>query len=406
MRAAPLLTALIASAAFAAAPPSSRRHAALIVPMDKASEALALKAEGFVVDSLREFGGIDVKTSDDLFGVSPDEDAQASLKRAEQGFDESRAAFEEKAFDDAERKLRATMKEFGKAAPALKACGHLCDAVAMYAAVLQARGDVEESKIAILDLISLNPKFELDKKRYSQDFVTLKTQVQSSRNAMMRGGVALKTRPAGARVYLNGEFQGYTPYTLQTLPVGKSLVRLERPGFKQVGALVEVTPEDQELSFDLSPTSAYRAYDGLMDRIATEALKNKSGSALQSVSSSMKLDRAIVGVLKELEPGGAMELTLCYMDLKRQERLTQKRASFQGDEYGQLKGEVGRMVNALINNAEAPSEAKSRSSDPLENRAGTEDWSGEDKGGKTTQAGKKKKKAKDPLEGMSGTEDW
>lgn len=399
------LAALVSTAVLAAPPPSNRRMAALIVPMDRASEAYALKTENYVNESLREFGGIDLKTSDDLFPVAPDEEAAASLKRAEQGFEESRAAFDEKNHEDAERKLRATIKEFGKAAAALKTCGHLCDAVAMYAAVLQARGDVEEAKIAILDLVALNPKYEGDKKRFPQDFLALKSQVQASRNAMLRGNVAVKSKPAGARVFLNGEFAGYTPMTLQTLPVGKNLVRVDRPGFKHVGAVVDVTPEDQDLSFDLTATGAYKAYDALMDRIATESLKDKPGSALQTVGNSMRLDRAVVGVLKEIESGGNLELTLLYMDLKKEARLSVKRATFQGDEYGQLKGEIGRMVNSLLNSSEGGSERVVRSSDPLDNRHGMEDWNAEDKGGKTT-ARDKKKKSGDPLDGMNGTEDW
>ena len=35
---------------------------------------------------------------------------------------------------------------------------------------------------------------------------------------------------------------------------------------------------------------------------------------------------------------------MAYFDLKTGKRLATKRATFQGDEFGQLKGEVGRMV--------------------------------------------------------------
>ncbi len=287
----------------------------------------------------------------------------------------------------------------------MKTCGHLCDAIAMYASTLQARGDAEEAKVAILDLLALNPKYEPDKKRFSQDFLSLKLQVQSSRNASLRGNVVVKSRPAGARVFLNGEFHGYTPLTLQTVPIGKNLVRLERPGFTRAGAIVEITPEDQELDRDLVATNGYKAWDALMDRLATEAMKDKGGSACTSTANALKLDRALVGVIKEVEAGGNLELTLVYMDLKKQERLSAKRTTFQGDEYGQLKGEISRMVNACINTAEGGTEHQSSSSDPLENRHGMDDWNAEDKGGRTTNRNKKAKGG-DPLDSQSGMEDW
>lgn len=398
------LISVVAVQAFAAPPPSEKRVAALILPMDQGSETLTLKVESYANEALGEYQGFLVRSSDDLFGIAPDEEAAASFKRAETGFKESKAAFDERNYEDAERKLRATVKEYGKAVGAMKGCGNLCDAVAMYGSVLQARGDVEEAKIAILDLLALSPSFELDRKRYPQNFLALKAQVATSRNAQLRGNVTVKTKPAGARVYLNGELQGYSPVTMQTLPIGKHLVKIERPGFKQLGVMVEVTPEDQDITSELTATSGYKAFDALMDRLAGEALKDKGGQTMTSVSNSLKLDRAIIGVLKEAG-GESTELTMAYFDLKTGRRIAIKRVAFQGEEFGQLRGEVARMVNHLVNSGEGSGDKVTRSSDPLDNKHGTEEWQGEDKGGRNTNRDKKAKGG-DPLDNASGTEDW
>ena len=398
----PIVTCLVATHALAA-PPSEKRVSALILPMDKGSEALTLKVESFANDALNEYQGFKVRTSDDLFGVAADEEAAASLKRAETGFKESKAAFDERNYEDAERKLRATIKEYGKAVGAMKNCGNLCDAVAMFGSVLQARGDVEEAKIAILDLLALSPTFELDRKRYPQNFLALKAQVATSRNAQLRGSVTVKTKPSGARVFLNGELQGYSPYTLQTLPIGKHLVKIERPGFKQLGLMVEITPEDQEITSELTATSGYKAFDALMDRLAGEALKDKGGGTMTSVANSLKLERAVIGVLKEGN-NESTELTMAYFDLKTGRRIAIKRVAFQGDEFGQLRGEVERMVNHLVN-SEGGGDKVTRSADPLDNKGGTEEWQGEDRGGKNVNR-EKKSKGGDPLDSASGTDDW
>ena len=399
-----LLCVLVATATVAAPPPTERRIAALLVPMDKGAESHALKIEGFIGEALKEYQGFTVKTSDDLFGILPDEDAAASLKRAQTGFNESRIDFDNRQYEPAERKLRATLKEYDKAVGAMKTCGDLCDAWAMYGSVLQARGEVEEAKLAILNLIALAPTFELDRKKYPQGFLALKAQVAMSRNAQLRGNIAVKTKPAGARVFLNGEFQGFSPVTLQTLPIGKTMIRVEKPGFRQVGTMIEVTPDDVEFSPELVASSGFKAFDALMDRLAAEAVKDKGGATMASVGKTLGLDRGLVTIVKDLDSGGT-EVTIAYFELKSGKRLALKRATMQGDEFGQMKSEIQRMVTWVINNAEGSGEKVTRSADPLDNRAGTEDWNSEDRGGRTQQR-EKKKKGNDPLDGVNGTEDW
>jgi hypothetical protein len=406
MRASPaLLCALVANLAFAAPPPSEKRIAALVIPLDKGAEAQTLKLENFVDEALNEYQGFTVKTSDDLFGVLPDEDAAASLKRAQTGFAESKIDFDNRQYEPAERKLRATLKEFDKAVAAMKNCGNLCEAWAMYGAVLQARGDVEEAKLAVLNLLALAPAYEIDRKKFPQDFLSLKAQVATSRNAQLRGNVSVKTKPAGARIYLNGEFQGFSPMTLQTLPIGKTMVRVDKPGFRQVGTMIEVTPDETEFSPELVASSGFKAFDALMDRLSAEAVKDKGGSTMASVAKTLGLDRGIVTIVKELESGGT-EVTIGYFELKTGKRLAIKRATMQGDEFGQMKSEVQRMVNWVINNGDGGGGDKvTRSADPLDNRGGTEEWNAEDRGGRTQQRDKKKK-GNDPLDGVNGTEDW
>ncbi len=127
----------------------------------------------------------------------------------------------------------------------------------------------------------------------------------------------------------------------------------------------------------------------------------QKSSGVTAMGQSLGLDRVMVGTLKALEEGS--ELHLGYYDVKSGKRLGGRRAVLQGDEFGQLKAEMERMVNQLVNSS---GEKMTRSSDPLDSRGGTEDWSAEDRGGRTKASETKKKKGDDPLEGVSGTEDW
>jgi len=385
-----------------AAPPQARRVSTLLVPMDPGAEASSVQMEGYMNEALSHFSGMSIRKSEDLFGLPEDPEARASLERGRKGFSESLAAFDKKEYEEAERKVRATLKELQGAAGAMRGCSPLCDALALYAALLHLRGDVEEAKLTLIDLMALSPTHELSPKRFTREFISLRVQVATSRMSQLRGTATVKSRPAGARVFVDGEAVGYTPVTLPALPIGKHLVRVERPGFRQYGQIMEVTTDDVEVTANLVPTSSYKAYDAQLDRVAGEV--NRAGekaSGVAAMAQSLGLDRVMVGTLRS--NGEGSELTLGYYDARSGQRLAGRRMSLQGDEFGQLKQEMERVVNHLVNTI---GEKASKSRDPLDNRGGMEDWSAEDRGGRAKAQDKKHKDGKDPLDSVSGTEDW
>lgn len=399
-----VLTALLPAVALAAPPPTARRISALLIPMDQGAEASTVKLETFMNEALEQFSGFEVKKPEMLFGMPADEEAQASLKRGSKGLEESVAAYDAKDYEDAERKLRATLKEFQGAVGAMSACAELCEATALYSAVLTQRGDTEEAKLTLIDLMALNPTFELNPKRYNRDVIALRASVATSRTSVMRGSANVKSRPAGARVYVDGEFQGYTPLTVGPMQVGKHMLRLDRPGFRQHGELMEVTPDDVEITAELTPTNNYKKYDAQVDKVAGEIIKAQQSPAAAAMGKSLSIDRGLLGTVKDLGPNGT-ELVVGFFDMQSGKKLASRRIVLQGDEYGQAKAEMSRLVNYLVNNGLGGGEKKVKASDPLENRHGMEEWNSEDQGGRRTVSEKKGKNG-DPLDGVNGTEDW
>jgi hypothetical protein len=400
-----LVLALLPAVALAAPPPTARRISALLIPMDQGAEGNTVKLETFMNEALEQFSGFTVKKPEELFGMPADDEAQASLKRGDKGLEESVAAYEARDYEDAERKLRATLKELQNAAGAMKACAELCEATALYAAVLHQRGDTEEAKLNLIDLMALSPTFELNPKRYNKDFINLRATVATSRSSVLRGSATVKSRPGGARVYVDGEFQGYTPVTVGPMQVGKHLLRLDRPGFRQHGEMLEVTPDDVEVNAELTPTSSYKKYDAQLDKVATEIVKTEPSPSAATMGKALAIDRGLLGTVKDLGPNGT-ELVVGFFDLQSGKKLASRRLVLQGDEYGQAKAEMSRLVNYLVNNGLGGGEKKVKASDPLENRHGMEEWNADDQGGRRTVTEKKKDKNGDPLDGVNGTEDW
>jgi hypothetical protein len=373
--------------------------------MDQGAEGSCVKLETYMNEALEQFSGFTVKKPEDMFGMPADDEAQASLKRGGKGLAESLASYEAKDYEDAERKLRATLKELQSAAGAMSACTELCEATALYAAVLHQRGDTEEAKLNLIDLMALNPTFELNIKRYNKDFIALRAQVATSRSSVLRGSASVKSRPMGARVYVDGEFQGYTPLTVGPMQVGKHLLRLSRPGFRQHGEIMEVTPDDVEVTTELTPTSNYKKYDAQVDKVAGEIIKTAPSPAATAMGKSLSLDRGLLGTVKDLGPNGT-ELVVGFFDLSSGKKLASRRVVLQGTEYGMEKAEMNRLVNYLVNNGLGGAEKKVKGSDPLDNRHGMEEWNAEDQGGRRQVTEKKAKSGDDPLDTVNGTEDW
>jgi hypothetical protein len=398
----PLALLLLALPAQAAAPlPTARRLTALVLSLDAPSEAGALKLEGYLNDALAEYQGLEHKRPEVLLGGGPSEADALSLTRAEKGYQESLAAFEKKALEDAERKLRATLKELHRAAPALPDCKLLCETTAMYGAVMLARGDVEEAKLALLDLIALGPTWELSTKRYSKAFLRLRTQVAASPQAQLRGGVTVVSEPGGARVLVDGEFQGFAPLTVGPLAFGRHLIQVQRPGYHTWGQLVEVTPEEQQLQAELTPLAAAQRFHASRGRLAREVELQRGASGIGALGTSYGLDRALVATVRRLPETGRTELSVGLFDLRTASRVALKRLTFQGDEYGQLRSEVGRLAHTLLNEASGASRRVSTSGDPLEDVSGTEDWNNDRRRKEAPRP-----KGGDPLDSVSGMEDW
>jgi hypothetical protein len=139
--------------------------------------------------------------------------------------------------------------------------------------------------------------------------------------------------------------------------------------------------------------------------MALEVVRPQMGPGIASAARTLSLDRVIVGALKELNNDAGTEVVLGLFDTRSGKRLSDKKIIFQGDEFGQLRTEVGRTVTALINAADGNRDRPQITHDPLQGKHGTEEWSGDDRGGRNTQA-ERIHPPKDPLQGVSGTEDW
>jgi hypothetical protein len=387
--------------------PEARKLTALVLAMDDVSASQQLEIEGFLNDALAEYRGIEHKRPETFFPAAAADDARNSYDRAFTGYKESRAAFDKKDYETAERLLRATRKELKKSTPAMPDSKILCEVTAMYGATLLARGDVEEARFALLDLIAVSPDWELSPKRYSKEYLRLRGSVARSHPAQLRGSVTIASLPSGGRVLVDGEVKGFAPLTVQALPMGRHFVQVERPGHQTWGQLVDVSPEPTDLLAELKPTPAYEPWQALEAKLKREVELDRSNGAAKGLGPKFDVDRVFLGTLRHTVETGRSELSVALFDTRDGRRVAFRRMSFRGNEYGELRKEVGRVIHNLLADASGSREKVRKSGDPLEGVQGTEEWNSERQ---RRDAAKEKERQRyqgsDPLDSRSGMEDW
>jgi len=389
----------------ALAAPAPQRAAALLRAEDAQAEAWVPRMEAQLARALGLYEALQVRSPEALHGLTVEPAAQAALERARQAYAQALAHFEGQRPAPALARVRASLEEARGALAALRGCAPLCDATALHAALLLDRGELEEAKRTLLDLMALDPTFALSAKRYSRELRALRGQVGTSHAAAMRGSAGVVSEPAGARVYLDGEPLGYAPVAIPALAVGAHLLRLERPGFRVEGRLLQASADEQLLSVPLVPLPGYAAARAQLETAVRTLATDAPSPAAVALGKRLGLERALLGSVRTLPGGESVELVLGLYALEEGRRLAVRKLKLQREELGQLGAELERLVNHLFAAAAGAAPRAARSGDPLEHTQGTEEWSGEDRGGRSRKAETRRKVA-DPLDAVSGTEDW
>lgn len=232
------------------------------------------------------------------------------------------------------------------------------------------------------DLLAVERGHKFQGPAFGKHFKLLYREMQTALAKEGRlGTVNVQATPPGGRVYLDGQYKGHSPVVIDGVPIGKHLLRIERPGFITFGQVVEVNgPEGTVVKPRLTPTPEFAALEDALDAVVEELEREQGTKALMSLGAKLRVDRALIGTVRTSENRVRLELVL--VDFASREKLARKARTFIGDEYGELPKEVQRFGNLVLASAERRPESKAvTSKDPLDHRTGMEDWDEESSGG-------------------------
>lgn len=111
----------------------------------------------------------------------------------------------------------------------------------------------EKASASFRSLIQLQPGYALSKEKVSPKIVEYFNSVKKA----LVGYLAVSSRPAGARVSLNGEFLSLTDFFPLEVLAGEYAVEISRDGYQTESRTLSIAPRQTEtLQFDLVRTSA------------------------------------------------------------------------------------------------------------------------------------------------------
>lgn len=307
---------------------------------------------------------------------------------------------------------------YQRARQALSASGialEVADYVAISAKLgtaLVLSGEERAGRMALLDAVRNDPSDKFSPPDLPSQGQRALNQARAALRQSPTGAVSVITSPAGSRVFTAGVYRGTTPLTLDSLPVGPILLRLDRPGAYPWVQIIETRPgRDTPVKVRMSFTPEARELQRMLVELPRDL---KRGSGIPEIASELgrrfRLHRGVVATA-QMNSQRSAGVRLVIFDYDRGLRLADESASFTVQSEEQLQSEIARWAREILDRAEDGGERNA--ADPLDRIDGTEGWysgvqsSDDDEDEKDSKKkDEKKRRGGDPLRRVDGTEDW
>ena len=236
--------------------------------------------------------------------------------------------FAGRGYADAALKYAGAIARLEKGLAALDALEY-ADVWARLGAVEALAGDDKASRKAFVNAARHDPGQKISGRAID---ASAEVRMQGGRadvEALPTGTIEIETRPASARVMVDGELKGQSPVRVE-LPSGKHLIRLERAGFYPSAELVDV-PAGKEWLHTVALKSTPRAADlyEVMGGAAEEAGRGEVASQTGKLAEKFGLDRMFVGSVAA--HGSKVALSLALVDVQKHRQIGRASILLQAD---------------------------------------------------------------------------
>ena len=295
-----------------------RRAQAFLIPMDdqaKAATARVAQAVEGVLASTRHYEVVDLGKALSVES-SPEQAGRAGEGRkllADAG-----TSFGARAYGDAAGKYKAAIQALEKGLGAVTPREY-AEAWLRLGAAQHLAGDEKGAGDSFGAVARLDPQGGLQGHDVDDSADLPLQAARADAEAAPNGVLELESRPAGARVVVDGDARGSAPMRLE-LMAGRHLVRLERAGFYPHAELIEIGPKKpSSFSATLSPTPTASNLNQLIAGAASEVEHGGTGPSLQRLAEAFTLERVVIGAVTS--HATKVAVTLALVDAKSQKLL-------------------------------------------------------------------------------------
>jgi tetratricopeptide (TPR) repeat protein len=228
-----------------------------------------------------------------VFSGDPPTEEEQTLERAKSALQQGKLDYQAFELDDTITRMTQSINLFQKATPLLWDLGGLQSALTYLGAALTLRGSVDEAEKAFLEILTVNPSYQLFD--FPPPVLRVFEKAVARLETVPSGSMEIFSTPPYAAVFLDGKFQGTAPLVLTDIVAGRHYLHLERLGYTVFGTAVDVSP-GQRVTMQTQLKSIRRGAElrDLTKRSALEAKDELMGGATRTLAQTLKADLVVM----------------------------------------------------------------------------------------------------------------
>lgn len=243
-----------------------------MVAVVRGSGAGSDKAAGFVDHFMRELldedERYDVLPLDEALGSAAASEGKQAIARAETLFAQGREAYDTLDLDVAIERLNDALRDLEQHAAYLQDIGKVADVLMLLGATHILRGEDGKGRERLMQAIAIAPDVEPDPAVFNP---TMRNTFRSASNSVKKSkrvALSVSSNPSYAQVYVDGNFAGVSPITVDGLTEGRHFLRLVKDGYNDFGSVVSVSRSSEVAEVaHMQPAQNFEDYDALVDQV-------------------------------------------------------------------------------------------------------------------------------------------
>jgi len=183
-------------------------------------------------------------------------------------------------------------------------------------------------------LLTWRPVLRVNRSTLPKGFLRLLRKARRVVKKRPRGQFILRTRPVGAKAYLNGRSIGRTPIDLEGVPAGTHYLTIRKRGYLKLAETVRLSPgrKKLDLEYALKRSRKYVLLEQALERSWPDFGKARATPAMQEIKTLLLIDQ-IVLVKPQVPRDGGVRIEACVYDLRTGNRLKQLGATLKKPKY-------------------------------------------------------------------------